>query len=277
MSETKQLAHEQLAQQLIVPAGVRFKLSSADPADTHGVDKEGSEARLEKSHKRLAALQYQLYAESQRALLVVLQGIDAGGKDGAISQVVTGMNPQGVSVTAFKVPEGRETRHDFLWRCHQAAPEYGKIGIFNRSHYEDVLVVRVHNLVPQAVWSKRYQQINDFERMLTENRVHIVKFLLSISKDEQAKRFRARLEDKTKRWKFSEEDIKERGYWDQYMEAYNDVLSKCNTPQAPWYVIPANKKWFRNLAVSEILIHTLEGMKMKFPKAPVDLSSIQFE
>jgi PPK2 family polyphosphate:nucleotide phosphotransferase len=272
MGRMKELAHE-----LAVTAGARFKLASIDPADTHGIDKDGSEDRLEKNCKRLSVLQYQLYAESQRALLVVLQGIDAGGKDGTISHVMTGMNPQGVTVTAFKVPEGAETRHDYLWRVHLAVPEYGKIGIFNRSHYEDVLVVRVHNLVPQAVWSKRYQQINDFERMLSENRVHVVKFLLYISKEEQAKRFRARMEDKTKSWKFSEADVKERGYWDQYIEAYNDALRKCSTPQAPWYVIPANKKWFRNLAVSDILIHTLEGMKMKFPKAPADLSHIQFE
>jgi PPK2 family polyphosphate:nucleotide phosphotransferase len=272
MSKLRDLAHE-----LAVPGGGRFKLANIDPADTHGEEKEEAEARLEKNSKRLSVLQYQLYAESERALLVVLQGIDAAGKDGTVSHVMSGMNPQGVTVTAFKVPDGPEKRHDYLWRVHNAVPEYGKIGIFNRSHYEDVLVVRVHNLVPQAVWSKRYQQINDFERMLTENRVHIVKFLLYISKDEQARRFRARLEDKNKRWKFSEDDIKERAYWDQYIEAFNDALRKCATPQAPWYVIPANKKWFRNLAVSEILIQTLEGMKLKFPKAPVDLSGIKFE
>jgi PPK2 family polyphosphate:nucleotide phosphotransferase len=266
-----------LADALAVPTGARFNLAGIDPADTHGVEKAGAEARLGKNRKHLSGLQYQLYAESQRALLVVLQGIDAGGKDGTVSHVMTGMNPQGVTVTAFKVPEGPEKRHDYLWRVHNAVPEYGKIGIFNRSHYEDVLVVRVHNLVPQVVWSKRYRQINDFERMLSENRVHVVKFLLYIGKEEQAKRFRARLEDKTKSWKFSEADIKERAYWDQYIQAYNAALRKCTTPQAPWYVIPANKKWFRNLAVSEILIHTLESMKMKFPKAPVDLSHIQFE
>jgi PPK2 family polyphosphate:nucleotide phosphotransferase len=272
MKDTIHLAHL-----LAVPAGARFKLANIDPGNTHGLEKEGSESRLEKNTKRLGVLQYQLYAEAQRALLVVLQGIDAGGKDGTISHVMTGMNPQGVAVTPFKVPEGLEKRHDFLWRVHNAVPEYGKIGIFNRSHYEDVLVARVHNLVPQAVWSQRYRQINDFERMLCENRVTVVKFLLYIGKEEQAKRFRARMEDKTKSWKFSEADVKERGYWDQYIEAYQDALRKCSTPEAPWYVIPANKKWFRNLAVSEILIHTLEAMKMKFPQAPADLSHIQFE
>jgi PPK2 family polyphosphate:nucleotide phosphotransferase len=268
----KHLAHE-----LMVPAGSRFKLSSIDPSNTHGVDKQHIEEKFEKNRKRLAALQYMLYAEGQRALLVVLQGIDAGGKDGTISHVMTGMNPQGVDVTPFKVPEGSEKRHDYLWRVHNAVPEYGKIGIFNRSHYEDVLVVRVHNLVPQAVWSKRYRQINDFERMLGENRVQVVKFLLYISKEEQARRFRARLDDKSKNWKFSAADLHERQYWDQYMDAYTDALRKCSAPAAPWYVIPANKKWFRNFAVSDILIHTLESMKLKFPKPVGDLSHIEFE
>src|SRR5580658_1609497 len=206
-----------LADELAVPSGARFKLAGIDPADTHGVDKDDAEAVFEKNRKRLSGLQYQLYAESQRALLVVLQGIDAGGKDGTISHVMTGMNPQGVTVTAFKVPEGAETRHDYLWRVHLAVPEFGKIGIFNRSHYEDVLVVRVHNLVPKKVWSKRYDEINDFERMLTDNGVHIVKFLLYISKDEQEKRFQARIDDKQKNWKFSPSDLKEREFWDQYI------------------------------------------------------------
>jgi PPK2 family polyphosphate:nucleotide phosphotransferase len=268
----KHLAHD-----LAVPANPRFKLTSIDPAFTHGVDKEHAEERLERNRKRLSALQYMLYAEGQRALLVVLQGIDAGGKDGTISHVMTGMNPQGVSVTPFKEPDGPEKRHDFLWRVHNAVPEYGKIGIFNRSHYEDVLVVRVHNLVPHAMWAKRYQQINDFERMLGENRVQVVKFLLYISKEEQARRFRARLEDGTKNWKFSEADLRERAFWDQYIEAYTDALRKCSTPAAPWYVIPANKKWFRNFAVSEILIHTLESMKLKPPKPVPGLSHIEFE
>jgi PPK2 family polyphosphate:nucleotide phosphotransferase len=222
-------------------------------------------------------LQYLLYAESRRSVLVVLQGIDAAGKDGTIRHVMTGLNPQGVSVTAFKAPEGAEKRHDYLWRVHNAVPEWGKIGIFNRSHYEDVLIVRVHGLVPKEEWSKRYQQINDFERMLAGNRVQIVKFLLYISKDEQAARFRKRLEDKTKNWKFSLDDVREREYWDQYIEAYDDALRKCSTEYAPWHVIPANHKWFRNLAVSEILRSHLEGMKLEYPKPVADLSKIKFE
>ena len=262
---------------LLVPPGKKFDLGDVDPGATHGTSKDSAAAALAKNLERLSVLQYLLYAEGRRALLVVLQGIDAGGKDGTIRHVMSGLNPQGVTVTPFKVPEGAEKRHDYLWRVHKAIPEYGQIGIFNRSHYEDVLVVRVHGLAPKSAWSKRYHQINEFERMLAENHVHIVKFLLYISKEEQAKRFHERLEDKSKNWKFSPADIKEREYWDAYIEAYNDVLEKCNTEYAPWYVIPANRKWYRNLAVSQILVDTLEGMKLQYPKPAADLSKIQFE
>src|ERR1044071_5822984 len=240
-----------LAKALRVPPKSDVDLDKIDPAGTHGVDKEAAAAQLEKNLKRLSVLQYLLYAEARRALLVVLQGIDAGGKDGTIRRVMSGLNPQGVSVVAFKAPDGEEKRHDYLWRVHKAVPEYGKIGIFNRSHYEDVLIVRVHNLVPKSVWSQRYDQINDFERMLGDNGVKIVKFLLYISKEEQAKRFRDRLQDKSKNWKFSPDDLKEREHWDDYIGAYNEVLRRCSTKDAPWYVIPANRKWFRNLAVSQ--------------------------
>lgn len=268
---------ENLAKDLRVRPGSRIRLSDIDPEDTHGVKKEDAESRLTKNLERLSVLQYLLYAESRRSLLVVLQGIDAGGKDGTIRHVMSGLNPQGVTVTAFKVPEGAEKRHDYLWRVHQAVPEQGKIGIFNRSHYEDVLVVRVHDLAPKSVWKKRYQQINDFERMLSQNQVRIVKFLLYIDKDEQAKRFRERLEDRAKNWKFSPADLKEREYWSYYIRAYEEMLRRCSTQEAPWYVIPANKKWFRNLAVSEILRGELEAMKLKYPKPMEDLSGIKFE
>jgi PPK2 family polyphosphate:nucleotide phosphotransferase len=190
---------------------------------------------------------------------------------------MSGLNPQGVKVTPFKVPEGAEKRHDYLWRVHQAVPEWGQMGIFNRSHYEDVLVVRVHGLVPKPIWEKRYGQINDFERMLSENRIRVVKFLLYIDRKEQARRFRERLEDKSKNWKFSPADVKEREYWDQYIEAFEAMLYKCSTEEAPWYVIPANKKWFRNLAVAQILCEELEAMKLKYPKSATDLSAIRFE
>jgi len=266
-----------LAKELIVKPNSKIKLGEIDPADTHGISKADAQGQLEKNCQRLSVLQYQLYAEARRSLLVVLQGIDAGGKDGTIRHVMSGLNPQGVEVTPFKAPEGAEKRHDYLWRVHKAVPEHGKIGIFNRSHYEDVLVVRVHDLVPKPVWSQRYDQINCFEEMLDASGVRIVKFLLYISKDEQAKRFRERLEDKTKNWKFSADDIKERAYWDQYIDAFEAVLRKCSTKAAPWYVIPANHKWFRNLAVSQILVDTLDGMDLKFPKPPADLKEIQFE
>lgn len=262
---------------LKVPLDKKTRLGDIDPDETHGLTKEDAVAALAKHLKRLSVLQYLLYAEGRRAVLMVLQGIDAAGKDGTIRRVMSGLNPQGVDVTPFKVPEGKEKRHDYLWRVHNAVPEFGKIGIFNRSHYEDVLIVRVHGLVPKSVWSKRYRQINDFERMLSESGVTIMKFLLYISKEEQAKRFRERLEDKRKNWKFSPDDLKEREYWDSYIEAYDDVLEKCNAEYAPWYVIPANRKWFRNLAVSQILLETMEGMQMQFPKPAADLSKIRFE
>src|SRR5664280_1169191 len=227
---------KQLSKELLVKPGARIKLADRDASDTLGLEKDAAAAQLEKNLDRLSVLQYLLYAEARRSLLVVLQGIDAGGKDGTIQHVMSGLNPQGVSVTSFKVPEGPEKRHDYLWRIHNAVPEAGKIGIFNRSHYEDVLVVRVHNLVAKQVWRKRFDQINDFESMLAGNGTRIVKFLLYISKDEQARRFRQRLEDKSKAWKFSPSDLKEREHWDEYIEAYEDVLRKCSTEAAPWYL-----------------------------------------
>src|SRR5260370_5069188 len=187
---------KKLSEELLVHPGSRIKLAELDAGETHGVAKDSGERQLKKNLDRLSVLQYLLYAESRRSMVVVLQGIDAGGKDGTIRHVMSGLNPQGVKVTAFKVPEGAEKRHDYLWRVHQVVPEFGQMGIFNRSHYEDVLVVRVHSLVPKSVWSRRYAQINDFERMLTENNVRVVKFLLYIDKDEQARRFRERIEDK---------------------------------------------------------------------------------
>jgi PPK2 family polyphosphate:nucleotide phosphotransferase len=257
-----------LARELIVKPGKKFRLSKVDPADTHGVQKPEAEARLPKHLAELAELQTVLYAESRRSVLIVLQGIDASGKDGTIRHVMTGLNPQGVEVTSFKVPEGEEKRHDYLWRIHNAVPEWGKIGIFNRSHYEEVLVVRVHDLVSKSVWSRRYDEINDFERMLSHAGVHILKFFLWISKEEQAKRFDARLEDPQKNWKFDPGDLKERAHWNEYIAAFNDALTNCSTDYAPWYVIPANHKWFRNLAVAQIVRDELRAMKLKYPKAP---------
>jgi PPK2 family polyphosphate:nucleotide phosphotransferase len=268
---------KQLSKELLVKPGSRIKLAGHDASDTLGIGKAAAATQLDKNLERLSVLQYLLYAEARRSLLVVLQGIDAGGKDGTIQHVMSGLNPQGVRVTSFKVPEGAEKRHDYLWRVHNAMPESGQIGIFNRSHYEDVLAVRVHSLVPKSVWGKRYAQINDFERMLSDNGTRIVKFLLYIDKEEQEKRFRERIDDKTKNWKFSPADLKEREYWDQYIDAFQDMLRQCSTECAPWYVIPANRKWFRNLAVSQILREELEAMNLKFPKPMADLSGIKFE
>lgn len=268
---------ENLGEALRVRPKAKIRLADVDADETHGLNKEVAAEYLARNVERLSVLQYQLYAEAKRSVLVVLQGIDAGGKDGTIRNVMTGMNPQGVRVTPFKIPEGDEKRHDYLWRIHKAVPEFGEIGIFNRSHYEEVLVVRVHDLVPRSVWSERYEQINNFEAMLTANGTRIIKFLLYISKDEQAKRFHERLDDPAKRWKFSPADVKERQHWDEYIEAYDDVLDKCSTKSAPWYVIPANRKWFRNLAVSQILVETMEDMKLEYPEPAGDLSKIKFE
>lgn len=268
---------ENLIKVLKVHPGSKVKLEQLNASDTHGLQKARAQALLPKVIERLSVLQYLLYAEGKRTLVVVLQGIDAAGKDGTVRHVMSGLNPQGVRVTPFKAPEGAEKRHDYLWRVHNAVPEFGQMGIFNRSHYEDVLIVRVHNLVPKEVWSKRYHQINEFERMLSENRTRVVKFMLYIDKDEQAKRFRERLDDPSKNWKFSLDDIKEREYWDQYMEAYETMLRECSTDYAPWYVIPANRKWFRNYAVAHILRDELEAMNLEFPKPMADLSKITFE
>ena len=265
------------SRELRVAPGSKIKLARIDPADTHGLEKAAATEVLEKNRERLGVLQYQLYAEARRAVLVVLQGIDAAGKDGTIRHVMTGLNPQGVTVTRSKSRKGAEKRHDYLWRVHHAVPEWGKIGIFNRSHYEDVLVVRVHSLVPKSEWSERYEQINDFEHMLTRSRCPHRQMLLYVSKKEQAQRFRLRIEDPTKNWKFSADDIKEREYWDQYIEAFEDILRKCSTEWAPWYVVPANRKWFRNLAVSQIVLDELEAMDLKFPKPAADLSALKFE
>ncbi len=253
---------------LIVKPGRRVRLADIDTGETHGLKKDQAESRLQKLRGELLDLQTILYAEARRSVLIVLQGIDASGKDGTIRHVMSGLNPQGVTVTSFKVPEGEEKRHDYLWRIHRAVPEHGKIGIFNRSHYEDVLVVRVHDLVPKSEWSKRYAQINDFERMLAENGTRILKFFLLISKQEQAERLAARIEDPSKNWKFSAEDTKERKYWNDYIPAYEDVLCKCSTPWAPWHIVPSDRKWFRNLAVAQALRDELRAMKLEYPKQP---------
>jgi PPK2 family polyphosphate:nucleotide phosphotransferase len=263
---------------LLIKPGTKVKLDEIDPSGTPGCDnKEEGLVRLQKNIDRLSVLQYLLYANANHSMLTVLQGIDAGGKDGTIRSVTTGLNPQGVTVTSFKAPAGIEKEHDYLWRVHQAVPRKGHIGIFNRSHYEDVLIVRVHNLAPKEVWSKRYEQINHFESMLADSGTTIIKCFLYISKDEQKKRFKERIEDPEKNWKFSTADLEERKYWDDYMKAFEAAIEKCSTSHAPWYIIPANRNWYRNLAVSEIMLKTLEDMDLHIPKVSSDLSRIRFE
>lgn len=218
-----------------------------------------------------------MYAENRRSLLVVLQGMDGSGKDGVIRNVMRGLNPQGCTVTSFRAPSAEELDHDFLWRFHRVAPARGEIAIFNRSHYEDVGVVRVRKLVPRAVWSVRYDPINRFERTLAESGVVIVKFFLHISREEQRERLQARLEDPEKNWKFNPDDLEARAQWPEYMEAYEDAIEKCNTPWAPWFVIPGDRKWYRNFVISEILVRTMEDLKLRIPKPTVDLSQIKIE
>lgn len=267
-----------LRKKLMVEPGTRVRLKDID-AGFHGDYASSDHAKedLAKNVARLAELQQKLYGEKKHALLVVLQGIDAAGKDGTCWHVMAAMNPQGTAVKGFKQPTQEEQEHDFLWRVHPHAPGLGQVAVFNRSHYEDVLVVRVHDLVPQEVWSKRYELINDFEKMLAMKGVSILKFFLYITPEEQLERFRQRLDDPARQWKISEADYKERAFWDQYAAAYEDMLEKCSTKHAPWFVIPSNHKWFRNLAVSKIIEDTLDDMKLQLPAPTVDLDEIRRE
>jgi PPK2 family polyphosphate:nucleotide phosphotransferase len=260
-----------------VEPGKKAKMTDYDPDFTAGFKEEESKEMLEFNRMRLEELQTLLYAEHKYSLLIVLQGMDTAGKDGTISHVMSGVNPQSCSAIPFKVPTQEELDHDFLWRVHKVTPKLGEIVLFNRSYYEDVLTVRVHGLVPEAVWSSRYPLINDFERLLTGNGTKILKFYLHISKDEQKKRLQERLDDPAKNWKMSLNDIKEREYWDTYMNAYEDAINLCSTSYAPWHVIPSNKKWFRNLAISQIIIETLEGLNLKLPKPPFDPKSVKID
>jgi len=253
---------------LRVTPGSRVRLARLDAGATFGHDKASAQPVIARQMGRLATLQDKFWAEAKRSVLVVLQGIDAAGKDGTIQKVMEAFNPQGCVVSAFKVPTAEELAHDFLWRIHRRVPRKGEIGIFNRSHYEDVLVVRVHQLVPRRVWSARYDQINDFERTLAANGTTIVKVFLAIDRDEQRKRFQARYDDPTKRWKFSMGDLEERARWDDYQAAFDEALTKTSTDVAPWYVIPANRKWFRNLAVATILAETMSELRPAYPRPP---------
>lgn len=264
---------------LRVKPGEKFSIKKIDPSGTNGYDgdKEKAEKELLDLTKHLEILQEKLYAAGQKRLLVVLQGMDTSGKDGTIRHVFEGVNPQGVRVASFKAPTGPELGHDYLWRIHTQVPAKGEVVIFNRSHYEDVLVVRVHNLVPEEQWKRRYDQINQFEKSLVEEGTCIVKFFLHISKDEQKERLLERKNDPQKMWKFSPTDVKERQFWDDYMAAYEVALEKTSTDWAPWYVVPANRKWFRNLVIGRVLVKTLEDMDLKLPPPPPDLDKIVIE
>ena len=261
----------------LVRAGQKIDLDEVDPDDTNLIPGGKSEAkeRLSGIVDRLAEIQEVLFAGHQQKLLIVLQGMDTSGKDGAIRHVMRGFNPQGTRVVSFRKPSEEELDHDFLWRVHTKVPAKGEVVIFNRSHYEDVLIVRVHDLVPKAVWRKRYDQINDFERMLHENGTVILKFFLHISRDEQRKRLQARVDDPEKCWKFQHGDLEERKFWKDYMQAYEDALSKTSTDWAPWYIVPANQKWYRNHLVGSIVVETLDKLHLKFPKC--DLSGVVVE
>ncbi len=250
-----------------VKPGKRVKLSDWDPNATDAFDsgKDDGETRLAELQTELSEWQELLYAEHQHRLLVILQGMDASGKDGTIRYVFKGVDPQGVRVTSFKVPSERELDHDYLWRIHQHTPGKGEIAIFNRSHYEDVVVTRVMGLVTRPVWEQRYAHINEFERMLTEEGTTILKFFLHIDQDEQWARLRARLDNPKKRWKFHAGDLQAREHWSRYAEAYEDAIAKTNTGNAPWHIIPANKKWYRNLVVATLIVEALRELKMQYP------------
>jgi PPK2 family polyphosphate:nucleotide phosphotransferase len=266
------------SEELIVKPGSKVALKDID-ANFHGAHQSHEKAlpEIEKNLNRMTQLQYRLYAEHQRAVLVVLQGIDAAGKDGVCRHVIDGMNPQGCSVVGFKQPTAEELAHDFLWRIHRQTPGHGQVVVFNRSHYEDVLITRVHKRIDKSTCKARYKQICEFEAELAENHTHIVKFYLHISEDEQLARFAQRLDDPTRNWKISEDDYRERPYWDDYRRAYEDAISATSTKHAPWFVIPANHKWFRNLCVSQILADTMADFHMSYPKPSVDLEKIRRE
>ena len=265
-----------LSDLLRLAPGTRPELEAIDPAATPGFDGEKDTARdrLGELREELAAFQQRLWAEQGQSLLIVLQALDAGGKDGLIRKVITAFNPQGTRVTGFGVPTEEELRHDFLWRVHAAVPGKGRIGVFNRSHYEDVLVARVQKLVPKSVWEKRYEQINAFEATLAASETRIVKLYLHISRDEQRERFQKRLDNPEKHWKWSSGDLETRDRWDDFQSAYADAMERCSTVHAPWFVVPANHKWYRDLAVAEILVEAAREMDPQWPEVQEDLSAV---
>ncbi len=262
---------------VIIAPGHKITLAEIDPDEAGHGSKNKAEKRVAKLAERLAELQQPLYAEHARSLLIVMQAMDTGGKDGAIKKLCGGLDPNGLQLTNFKYPSAEEWDHDYLWRVHQHTPRKGVIGIWNRSHYEDVLVPRVHQQITDTVWRERCEDIKAFERLLVRNGVTIVKFFLHISKDEQKERLEARLKDPQKIWKFNPGDLKERLLWDDYQLAYEAVINECTTEDAPWHIVPANRKWFRNLAVFETVVATLEKMNPRFPEPSFDPKTVVIE
>jgi PPK2 family polyphosphate:nucleotide phosphotransferase len=263
-----------LVRRLRIDDPARFSLKKRSTDDDFGWTEESAEAELAQVVERLDRLQERLYAEGSRSLLVVIQAMDAAGKDGTIRNVLRGLNPAGVRVTSFKVPGGREAQQDYLWRCHAAAPGKGEIGVFNRSHYEDVLVVRVKGFAPEKVWKKRFRHINEFERLLADEGTTVVKIFLHVSKKEQAQRFQDRLDDPEKRWKFRAGDLEDRALWEQFQTAYEEAIAATSTKRAPWFVVPADRNWSRNLAVALILENTLQQLDPQFPEPEEGLDGI---
>ena len=264
-----------MASPYLIEPGTKVNLADWDPSDTGEFESKGQARKeLKRLRTRTRELQEVLYAEGKHNLLIVLQAMDTGGKDGVIKHVMRGVNPQGCQVSSFKVPTPAELSRDFLWRVHKVVPGKGYIGIFNRSHYEDVLVVRVQNLVPEAIWGQRYEQINQFEKLLADTGTTILKFHLYISKHEQKRRLESRRDTPEKRWKFSSADLKERQYWDDYMQAYEAALTKCSTPWAPWYIVPANRKWYRNVVIARTIVDTLESLDMRYPQPETGIEDV---
>src|SRR6266566_1960974 len=255
----------------------RIRLPDFDPDDCGGMEKDETRGKTRKLCERIGELQHLLYANATHAVIILLQGMDGSGKDSTGASVLEFVTPAGVQATNFKAPSAEELAHDFLWRVHKAVPRYGCIGLFNRSHYEDVLIVRVLGLQPEKVWRDRYEQINAFEKLLSSNRVVLLKFFLHISKDEQAERFRERLENPTKCWKFSITDLKMRERWDDFQRAYDDAINRCSTKQAPWHIVPANRKWFRDHVVAKTVVEALEHLHLKWPKCKDDLSNVKIK
>jgi PPK2 family polyphosphate:nucleotide phosphotransferase len=260
---------------LRVDPGSAAGIADRDPNDKLGTDKHEAENRLEKLIDRIGELQYRLYAEDRHSVLLVLQGLDAAGKDGVVRRVFQGVNPAGVEVTSFKVPAGPETQHDYLWRIHAALPARGKLGVFNRSHYEDVVAVRMHELAPEEVWRRRYEHIREFERMLVDEGTSVLKVFLNVSREEQRRRFQERLDDPEKRWKFRRDDLNVRERFDEWLGAWEEALNETSTEWAPWYVVPADRNWVKALAVAELVASTLERLDPQLPEPEAGLEGLE--